>query len=78
MASVDVELVALGVFHRDSVVVEAVRGQDADYRGTESGQAAGLRVDALPADLHRNGAATAYGDIEVEPILDRLALRNTQ
>src|ERR1039457_1625958 len=73
--SVDVELVALRVFHRDCVVVEAFRVQDADEQGTEIGQAARLRVDALPAGLDRDRAAAADTDIEVQPVLGRFAIR---
>src|ERR1035438_10267875 len=40
--SVDVELVALRVFHRDCVVIEAFGAQDADEHNTEIGQAARL------------------------------------
>jgi len=43
--SVDVELVALRVFHRDCVVVEAFCVQDTDEQGTEIGQTAPARRD---------------------------------
>src|ERR1039457_7027135 len=72
--SVDVELVALRVFHRDCVVIEAFGAQDADEHSTEIGQAARLRVNALPAGLDRDRAAAADADIEVQPVLDRFAL----
>src|SRR5260370_16464689 len=72
--SVDVELVALRVLHRDRVVVKAVGVQDADYHATQTGQPARLRVDALPADLDRNRAAAADAEIEVQPVLHRLAV----
>src|SRR6266496_4803544 len=55
--SVDVELVALRVFHRDCAVVEAFGVQDTDELGTETGQTARLRVDAPPARLDRHRAA---------------------
>src|SRR6266851_5553203 len=73
--SVDVELVALRVIHRDCVVVEALRVQDADEQGTEIGQTGRLRVDALPARLDRNRAAATDSDIEVQPVLGRFAVR---
>ena len=40
--SVDVELVALEVFHRDRVVVKAVGVQDADYGGPQTGSTASV------------------------------------
>src|SRR6266849_909047 len=73
--SVDVELVALGVFHGDRVVVEAFGVQDADYHATQTGQPARLRIHALPAGLDRNRAAAAEAEIEVQPILHQLAVR---
>src|ERR1039457_5820338 len=73
--SVDVELVALRVFHRDAVVVEAFGIQDTDEQGTETGQTGRLRVDALPARLDRNRAPATDTDIEVQPVLGRFALR---
>ncbi len=56
-------------------MVEAFRVQDTDEQGTETGQAARLRVDALPARLDRNRAAATDTDIEVQPVLGRFALR---
>ena len=47
--SIDVELVPLGVVHRDRVVVEALGLENPDERGTETGQTGRLRVDTLPA-----------------------------
>src|SRR3977135_1796271 len=73
--SVDVELVALRVCHRDCVVVETVGVQDTDELGTEIDQTTRLRVHALPARLDRNRAATTDTDIEVQPVLDCFALR---
>jgi hypothetical protein len=55
-------------------VVEAFRVHDTDEQGTEIGQRARLRVDALPARLDRNRAAATDTDIEVQPVLGRSAL----
>ena len=52
-ASVDVELVALGVLHSDRVVVEAVGAQGSGHRGPEIRQPPGLGVDSLPAGGER-------------------------
>jgi hypothetical protein len=48
---------------------------DTDEQGTETGQTARLRVDALPARLDRDRAAATDADIEVQSVLGRLALR---
>ena len=56
-------------------MVEAVGVQDADYHRTQPGQTARRRIHALLADLHRNRAAAADADIEVQAILDRFTLR---
>ena len=74
--SVDVELVTLRAFHRDCVVVEAFGVRDAGELGTETGQAGRLRIDTLPARLDRNRAAATDTDIEMQPVLGRLALRH--
>src|SRR5689334_4748431 len=84
-ASVDVELVALGVLHPHRVVIEAVGievvgAQGAGDRGPEIGQPPGLGVDSLLAGgerdvpVHRR-AATAGVDVEVEAVLDHLGRR---
>ena len=73
--SVDVELVPLRVLHRDRVVVEAFGIEDSAEPRTEIDKTGRLRVDALLARLDRNRAATARPDIDVPPVLDRLALR---
>ena len=56
-------------------MVEAFGVQDADEQGTQTGQTARLRVDALLARLDRNRAAATDTDIEVQPVLDRFAPR---
>jgi hypothetical protein len=48
--SVDVELVALRVFHCDRLVVDPFLLQDPDHRGAQLGQPSGLGIDSLPAD----------------------------
>jgi hypothetical protein len=48
-ASVDVELVALGVLHPHRVVIEAVGAQGTGGRGPEIRQPPGLGVDSLHA-----------------------------
>src|SRR6266536_3047203 len=75
LGSVDVELVALRVLHRDGVVVKPFGVQDTGELGTETGQAARLRVGAPPARPDRHRAAAADTDIEVQPVLGRFALR---
>src|SRR5258708_11041285 len=70
--SVDVELVALRVLHRDRVVVKAVGVQDADYHATQTGQPARLRVDAVPAGLDRNLAAAPVAEIVWAQLIYRL------
>jgi hypothetical protein len=59
-------------------VVEAFRLPDADEQGTEIGQPGGLRVDALPARLDRNRAATTDTDVEVQPVFDDLGIWDYQ
>src|SRR5215469_2894972 len=73
-ASVDVELVAFRVLHRDPVVVESFLGQAAHDGGAQGGQPAGLGVDLLPAGLHGDRPPAAGVDVEVQPVLDGLAL----
>src|SRR6266702_3410096 len=70
-SSVDVELVALGVFHRDRVVVEPLRVHDADQGGAKIAQPPRLGVDALPPGFARNRAPAADMYVEVPPVLDR-------
>ena len=53
-------------------MVEVLRILDADEQGTEIGQTARLRIDALPARLDRNRAAATDTDIKVQPVLGRL------
>jgi hypothetical protein len=74
--SVDLELVALGVAHRDGIVVEPVGGQDGGQGGTQGDQPAGFGVDALLADRERNlspgagvGFVAAGVDVDVQPFL---------
>ena len=82
-ASVDVELVALGVHHPHRVVIEAVGAQGSGERGPEIGQPPGLGVDSLLADLERDvpdaarvRAVGARVDVEVEAVLDHLGVRH--
>src|SRR6266699_1315266 len=75
--SVDVELVALRVLHRDPVMVEALGVEHPDDGGAEPGQAARLGVDPLLARGHRHVAAAAGADVEVQPVLDGLGLSYT-
>src|SRR5438552_1349354 len=74
--SVDVELVAFRVLHPDRVVVEPFLGQGASDGGTQAGQPAGLRVDSLPASLDRVRPLATGVDVEVQPVLDRLGIRD--
>ena len=76
LPSVDVELVALWVFHRYRVVIDAFLAQVADHRGTEIRQPCCLGVDSLPAGCDRNLPPAADVNVEVEPVLDCLDLRH--
>jgi hemerythrin-like domain-containing protein len=70
------ELVALGIGHRDPVMVEAVLLQHADGGGPELGQPPDLGVDTLLPGGEWNAATAAGVDVEMDPVLDRLAFRN--
>jgi hypothetical protein len=82
-ASVDVELVALWVFHPHRVVIEAVGAQGSGERGPGIGQPPGLGIGSLHAGSERNRtvlawpAAAADVDVEVEAVLDQLGVRTT-
>src|SRR5262249_605543 len=76
LRSVDIELVAFRVLHPDRVVVEPFPGQCASDGGAQAGQPAGLRVDALPASPDRVGPLATGVDVEVQPVLDHLGLRD--
>jgi hypothetical protein len=67
-----------GSFHRYRVVVDALSAQDGDHAGTEIRQPPGLGVDSLPAGCDRDRPPAADVDVEVEPVLDGLAVRNHQ
>lgn len=60
-------------------MVEAFRVQDTGEQGTETGQTARLRVDALPARLDRNRAAATDTDIDASdtdpPAASRAVIR---
>src|ERR1700683_3213234 len=71
-ASVDVELVPLGVLHPHRVVIEAVLAQGSGGRSPEIGQPPGLGVDSLHAGGERVRTAAADVDVEVEAVLDHL------
>src|SRR6266581_2545040 len=81
-ASVDVELVALGVLHPHRVVIEAVLAHDYGDRGPEIRQPPGLGVDSLGAGGERDRTAVDYRtaaadvDVEVEAVLGHLGLRH--
>ena len=73
----------LGVLHPHCVVIEAVGAQGSGDRGPETGQAPGLGVNSLLADLERNvpdaarvRAVGAGVDVEVEAVLDHLGVRH--
>ena len=74
--SVDIELIAFGVLHPDRVVVQPFLGQCASDGGAQAGQPAGLRVDSLPASLDRVRPLATGVDVEVQPVLDRLGIRD--
>src|SRR5947207_7221561 len=76
LRSVDIELVAFRVLHPDRVVVEPFLGQWASDSGAQAGQPAGLRVDSLPARLDRVSPLAAGVDVQVQPVLDYLGIRN--
>jgi hypothetical protein len=57
-------------------MVEAVLLQHAHRGGSELGQPPHLGVDAFSAGGEWNAAALASVDVEVDPVLDRLALRD--
>src|SRR6266705_549177 len=75
-ASVDVELVALGVLHPHRVPIEAVLAHGSCDRGPEIRQPPGLGVDSLRAGGERDRTAVGYRtaaanvDVEVEAVLD--------
>jgi hypothetical protein len=75
LPSVDVELVTLRVFHRYPVVIEALLGQGADDGGSEIRQPSCLGVDPLPARRDRDRTPAADVNVDVEAVLDRLAIR---
>jgi hypothetical protein len=62
--SVDVELVALKIFHRYPVVVDALLGHDAGDRSPAVRQPPCLGVDSLFAGLDRNRPPAAGVDVE--------------
>src|SRR5215813_14762717 len=76
LRSVDIELVAFRVLHPDRVVVEPFLGQCASDGGAQAGQPAGLRVDALPASFDRVRPLATCVDVEVQPVLDHLRIRD--
>src|SRR5450755_1847823 len=77
-ASVDVELVALGVLHPHRVMIEAVGAHDYGERGSEIRQPPGLGVDSLHAggERIRTAGEAAGVDVEVEAVLDHLGVRH--
>src|SRR5664279_1999763 len=74
-ASIEAELVALGVLHDHKAGFHAAVGVDpANPGGTEVGQAGGLGVQrGHPLVAHAAGGRT---DVEVQPVLGDLALRH--
>ena len=73
----DVELVALGIEHRDRVVVEILLDDRWAAGRTEGLQPRHLRVDQLAPGLERRVSATAArAHVDVEAVLDRLLLRD--
>src|SRR5262249_60563859 len=74
--SVDIKLVAFRVLHPDRVVVETFLGQCASDGAAQAGQPAGLRVDSLPASLDRVSPLATGVDVEVQPVLDHLGIRD--
>src|SRR5215813_12231982 len=76
LRSVDIELVAFRVLHPDRVVVEPFLGQCASDGGAQAGQPAGLRVDSLPASPDRVRPPATGVDVEVQPVLDHLGIRD--
>ena len=48
-------------------MVEAFGVQDVDEQGTQTGQTARLRVDALLARLDRCAVASMYGVSDIDP-----------
>ena len=76
LRSVDVEFVAFRVLHPDRVVVQPFLRQRTSDGGAQAGQTAGLRVDSLPASLDRVRPLATGVDVEVQPVLDRLGIRD--
>src|SRR5215469_10933986 len=76
LRSVDVELVAFRVFHPDRVVVEPFFGQCASDGGAQASQPAGLRIDSLLASFDRVRPLATGVDVEVQPVLYHLGIRD--
>jgi hypothetical protein len=66
LALVDVELIALWVFHRDRVMIEALFTRGAENCGTEIRQPLCLGVDSLPPGCDRDRPSAADVDVEVQ------------
>src|SRR6478609_4179435 len=75
-ASVDVELVALGVFHRNRVVIEALVAERGDDRSPEAGQTPRLGVYPLLAGRERHRTPAAHVHVKVQAVLDGLEFRH--
>src|SRR5438132_1878772 len=73
----DVELVALGIGHGHPIVIKPGLGEHPGHRRAEAHKPLHLGVDTRRAGLDRDRPVAADGDVEVQPILDGLALRHS-
>ena len=75
-ASVDVELIAFGVDHRDGIVVETFLGVRVQPCGAEQHEPRRLRLDPLAPRVERGTTTVARVHVDVDSVLDRLRLGN--
>ena len=73
---VDVELVPLGIGHGHPIVIKPGLGEHPRHRRAEAHKPLHLGVDTRRAGLDRDRPVAAGGDVEVQPVLHRLALRH--
>src|SRR5450756_1094956 len=71
---VDVELIPFGIGHCDSVMIQTLRDDRAQPRGTERNEPRRLSLDPLAPGVERRTATTARVHVDVDAVLDRLLL----
>src|SRR5665647_1702654 len=72
--SVDVELIPFGIGHGDSVMIQTLRDDREQPRGTERNEPRRLSIDPLAPGVERRTATTARVHVDVDAVLERLLL----